>query len=131
MRLTHQEALAPTPSRRSHRMKTASSLREINPWPRDIANWKLFQQLRRYSDKAKALLLSQNEATSFFRASEPSALAALTDPKFNIFYDAGTLIVICCKVRGHQVLGREPAIGSLPLPRKGSARVASGLLSVS
>jgi len=56
--------------------------------------------LRRYSDRAKSLLLAQQEAKSFFGEAEPKALAALSDPNFNIFYDAGTLVVIGCKARG-------------------------------
>ena len=31
---------------------------------------------------------------------KPRALAMLSDPNFNIFYDAGTLIIIGCKARG-------------------------------
>ncbi|MDN5001253.1 nitroreductase family protein [Bradyrhizobium sp. GCM10027634] len=58
------------------------------------------ERLRQYSDRTKSLLLSQQEATSFFRAAEPKALAMLSDPNFNIFYDAGTLVVIGCKARG-------------------------------
>jgi len=57
-------------------------------------------RLHQYSDRAKALLLSQKEATSFFRQAEPNALAVLKDPVFNIFYDAGTLVVVGSKVRG-------------------------------
>src|SRR3974390_3240959 len=57
-------------------------------------------RLHQYSDRAKALLLSQQEATSLFAKTEPRALAVLSDPEFNIFYDAGTLIIIGCKARG-------------------------------
>ncbi len=57
-------------------------------------------RLRQYSDRAKALLLGQQEATSFFRKAGPQALTMLMDPAFNIFYDAGTLVVISSKVRG-------------------------------
>ena len=58
------------------------------------------ERLRQYSDRAKSLLLSQQQATSFFQNREPRALAVLSDPAFNIFYDAGTLIVIGCTARG-------------------------------
>lgn len=68
------------------------------PWAFVVVQNK--DRLRQYSDRAKALLLGQQEATSFFSAAEPRALAMLADPAFNIFYDAGTLIVVCCKVRG-------------------------------
>jgi len=57
-------------------------------------------RLRQYSDRAKALLLAQEEATSFFNKAEPNALALLKSPAFNIFYDAGTLVVIACRARG-------------------------------
>lgn len=57
-------------------------------------------RLRQYSDRAKALLLGQQQATSHFQKAEPRALALLSDPNFNIFYDAGTLIVVCCKAKG-------------------------------
>ena len=68
------------------------------PWAFVVVQNK--DRLRQYSDRAKALLLGQQEATSFFREAEPRALAMLADPAFNIFYDAGTLIVVCCKARG-------------------------------
>ncbi|MDA9440228.1 nitroreductase [Bradyrhizobium sp. CCBAU 51745] len=68
------------------------------PWAFVIIQNK--DRLRQYSDLAKSLLLGQQEATSFFRAAEPKALAMLSDPNFNIFYDAGTLVVIGCKSRG-------------------------------
>ncbi|MBW7973846.1 nitroreductase family protein [Bradyrhizobium sp. BR 10289] len=58
------------------------------------------ERLRKYSDEAKALLLAQQQATSFFEGHEPQALAVLSDPEFNIFYDAGTLIVIGCTAGG-------------------------------
>lgn len=57
-------------------------------------------RLRQCSDRAKALLLAQQDATSFFNKAEPRALGMLADPHFNIFYDAGTLTVIGCKARG-------------------------------
>ena len=68
------------------------------PWAFVIIQNK--ERLRQYSDRAKSLLLAQEEATSFFRAAEPKALAVLSDPDFNIFYDAGTLVVIGCRARG-------------------------------
>ena len=53
--------------------------------------------LKRYSDRAKAALLEPSVALGWgsapaSRHDHPSMLA---DPAFNIFYDAGTLIVIC------------------------------------
>jgi len=68
------------------------------PWAFAVIQDK--ERLRRYSDRAKALLLEQREASSFFQREEPRALAVLSDPAFNIFYDAGTLVVIGCTARG-------------------------------
>ena len=68
------------------------------PWAFSIIQDK--NRLRQYSDRAKTLLLSQEKAISHFRKTEPRALAMLSDPNFNIFYDAGTLIIIGCKARG-------------------------------
>ena len=65
------------------------------PWAFVIIQNK--ERLRQISDRAKSLLLAQQEATSFFGAAEPQALAMLSDPHFNIFYDAGTLVIIACK----------------------------------
>ncbi len=53
--------------------------------------------LRRYSDRAKAMLRAPSEAVGW-GASERlhgSHPAMLDDPGFNIFYDAGTLVVVC------------------------------------
>jgi len=68
------------------------------PWAFAIVQDK--NRLRQYSDRAKALLLCQQQATAHFGRTEPRVLAMLADPNFNIFYDAGTLIVIGCKARG-------------------------------
>ncbi len=59
--------------------------------------------LKRYSDRAKAMMLQ--EAEEHFerfpgRYSRDELLARLSDPSFNIFYDAGTLIVICRNTAG-------------------------------
>ena len=71
------------------------------PWAFAVIQNK--ERLRQYSDGAKSLLLAQQEAKSFFQAAEPQALAVLHDPSFNIFYDAGTLIVICARPLGNFV----------------------------
>lgn len=68
------------------------------PWAFAVIQNK--ERLRQYSDRAKSLLLAQQDAKSFFQATEPRALAVLSDPTFNIFYDAGTLVVIGCTERG-------------------------------
>ncbi|MEY5098502.1 MAG: nitroreductase [Pseudomonadota bacterium] len=49
--------------------------------------------LARWSTRAKALLVEQARATGEFDAGNPMH-AMLLDPSFNIFYDAGTLVVI-------------------------------------
>ena len=58
--------------------------------------------LRRYSDRAKALVRRASDAVGWgssrqLHGEHPSMLE---DPAFNIFYDAGTLIVICRKDSG-------------------------------
>ncbi len=54
-------------------------------------------RLKRYSDHAKAALLEPSIALGWGSApaSRHDHPAMLADPAFNIFYDAGTLIVIC------------------------------------
>jgi nitroreductase len=59
--------------------------------------------LKRYSDRAKAMQRRPAEAVGWGSAAQlhgghPSLL---DDPGFNIFYDAGTLIVICRMDEGH------------------------------
>ncbi len=53
--------------------------------------------LKRYSDRAKAALLEPSIVLGWGSApkSRHDHPAMLADPAFNIFYDAGTLIVIC------------------------------------
>jgi nitroreductase len=51
--------------------------------------------LRRYSDLAKSLLVNQAGAVAVLSPDDQSIRDRLLDPLFNIFYDAGTLIVIC------------------------------------
>jgi nitroreductase len=59
-------------------------------------------QLRRYSDRAKAMLRAPAEAVGWGSAPQLHGehLAMLEDPAFNIFYDAGTLIVVCRREGG-------------------------------
>lgn len=68
---------------------TAPTALHPEPWAFAVIQDK--ERLRQYSDRAKALLLEQQRATSFFQQEEPRALAVLSDPAFNIFYDAGPL----------------------------------------
>lgn len=59
--------------------------------------------LLRLSDRAKQMLLEELETGSDLAADVPTKnrlLAMLGDPKYNIFYDAGTLIVICRRPDG-------------------------------
>ena len=59
--------------------------------------------LQRISDRAKALASGARTAGHDElprAAASPRAPALLADPAFNIFYDAGTLIVICGKPMG-------------------------------
>ncbi len=59
-------------------------------------------RLARYSERAKSLLLEPQSAfvvgwgsARKRKPSSPDHLAMLADPRFNIFYDASTLIVVC------------------------------------
>jgi nitroreductase len=64
--------------------------------------------LRRLSDRAKALWRA--EATAHAQALDPVARERerhldelLSDPAFNVFHDAGTLVVICARPASHFV----------------------------
>jgi nitroreductase len=58
--------------------------------------------LRRLSDRAKALAVGQaSEHGTLLKAPGASGdgiASPVADPEFNIFYDAGTLVVICARV---------------------------------
>ncbi len=72
----------------------APSAMNAQPWAFVIVQDKA--RLARYSDRAKAALLAKS-------AGDPKAeryRQMLSDPKFNIFYDASTLIVICADQSG-------------------------------
>ncbi len=62
--------------------------------------------LKRYSDQAKVLLTQEAHAhRGLLRApgassSEEHLASMLADPDFNIFYDAGTLILVCARPMG-------------------------------
>jgi nitroreductase len=58
--------------------------------------------LKRISDRAKTLAagISSDGHRELPRTASSRAPAMLADPAFNIFYDAGTLIVICGKQMG-------------------------------
>jgi nitroreductase len=57
--------------------------------------------LKRLSDRAKTLSLA--EAERAYPAPEAQMLDMLRQPDFNVFYNAGTLIVICAKPLGQFV----------------------------
>jgi nitroreductase len=62
--------------------------------------------LKRYSDRAKSMMLEEarHHVDLLPRpSSQRDRLSMLADPAFNIFYDAGTLIVICRKSKGNFV----------------------------
>ena len=60
--------------------------------------------LRKYSDLAKATWSPERDGARAVAhpppAQESHAAALLSQPDFNIFYDAGTLIVICARPQG-------------------------------
>lgn len=66
----------------------APSAMNLQPWLFAIVQDR--EQLRRYSDRAKALVLEQAATDPKVRHYAPM----LRDPEYNIFYDAGTLVVI-------------------------------------
>jgi len=73
----------------------APTAMHLEPWAFVIVQDR--ERLKRISDRAKTLA----QASFAGLARTPGhAPAILTDPKFNIFYDAGTLIVICGKQAG-------------------------------
>jgi nitroreductase len=72
----------------------APSAVNSQPWTFAIVQDK--SQLKRYSDRAKELISASADSHSL----PPELKVMLTDPEFNIFYNAGTLIVICAKPNG-------------------------------
>ena len=72
----------------------APTARHLEPWGFVVVQDKAL--LKRYSDRAKAMLLDPSLAVGWGSApARPGHPALLADPAFNIFYDAGTLIVVC------------------------------------
>ena len=64
------------------------------PWAFAVVQDKLL--LKSYSDRAKLLIAKTLDLSSM----PPQLRTMLADPTFNIFYNAGTLIVICAKPLG-------------------------------
>ncbi|HYL23082.1 MAG TPA: nitroreductase family protein [Burkholderiales bacterium] len=79
----------------------APTAMHLEPWAFVVIQDKA--RLKRYSDRAKALLLEPSVAVGWGSAAGRSRhehLAMLSDPAFNIFYDAGTLLVVCRRTGG-------------------------------
>jgi nitroreductase len=73
----------------------------IEPWAFVVVQDKAL--LKRLSDRAKVMLLDEIQSGGELAQDarmKGRLLAMLSDPAFNIFYDAGTLIVICRKPAG-------------------------------
>jgi nitroreductase len=73
----------------------------LEPWGFVVIQDKA--RLKRYSDRAKAMLLEPSVAVGWGSAAGRTRhehLAMIGDPAFNIFYDAGTLIVVCRRTGG-------------------------------
>jgi nitroreductase len=73
----------------------APTARHLEPWGFVVVQDKAL--LKRYSDRAKAMLLDPTLAVGWGSAASPrhDHPALVSDSAFNIFYDAGTLIVVC------------------------------------
>ena len=79
----------------------APTAMHTEPWAFVIVQDKAV--LKRVSDRAKVMLLDDVHAGGELAddaTTKGRLLAMLADPAFNIFYDAGTLIVICRKRSG-------------------------------
>jgi nitroreductase len=68
----------------------APTAMHLEPWGFVVIQDKAL--LKHYSDRAKSTLLEQAEGGTSLRR---GYRAMLSDPAYNIFHDAGTLIVIC------------------------------------
>jgi nitroreductase len=102
-----RRAFAPTPIDEAtirellHAAVYAPTAIHLEPWAFVVVQDKAL--LKRISDRAKLLATAPNAQVHRElprTASLPRAPAILTDPEFNIFYNAGTLIVICGKPMG-------------------------------
>lgn len=85
----------------------APTAMHLEPWAFVVIQDR--ELLARLSDKAKILAQAELEARHHDLLKAPGVSAAsdhltlLTNPQFNIFYDAGTLIVVCAKPLGRFV----------------------------
>ena len=79
----------------------APTAMHLEPWGFVVIQNK--QILKSYSDRAKSMLLAQSEGQAAKEGAIPLKQrhrTMLADPAFNIFYDAGTLIVVCRRMSG-------------------------------
>lgn len=84
----------------------APSAMHLEPWGFAVVQDKA--ALKRYSDRAKSMLLGADLAAGWGSIATGRRRAAsghghvdtLGDPAFNIFYDAGTLVVVCRTAEG-------------------------------
>lgn len=79
----------------------APTAMHLEPWAFVVIQNK--EVLKRYSDRAKSMLLAQAQSDAAKEDAIPlkqSYRTMLADPAFNIFYDAGTLIVVCRTMSG-------------------------------
>jgi nitroreductase len=56
--------------------------------------------MQRYSERAKSLFLAEPAPPGMSPEAKKAMREMMTDPAFNIFYDAGTLVVICRRSGG-------------------------------
>jgi nitroreductase len=78
----------------------APTAMHLEPWAFAIVQDRAL--LKRLSDRAKGIITGPGDPDRALSrtADAPHVPAVLADPAFNIFYDAGTLIVICGKPLG-------------------------------
>ena len=77
-----------------HETVQSPSAVNVQPWAFCIIQDK--EMLKRYSDRAKTLMIESSEVRSI----SEDLHRMLADPVFNIFYNAETLILICAKPQG-------------------------------
>jgi nitroreductase len=78
----------------------APTAMHLEPWAFAVIQDKAV--LKRYSDRAKSILRAPDKAVGWGSTGHAPSdhPAMLDDPAFNIFYDAGTLIVVCRRQQG-------------------------------
>jgi len=78
----------------------APTAMHLEPWGFAVVQDRAL--LKRLSDRAKSLLLKSDFAVGWGSAAshKHDHPRMLSDPAFNIFYDAGTLIVVCRRIEG-------------------------------